>query len=369
MTRKLLVALVCIVPGLASAQIVISANATISTGNNPDVVIVTSSNITNNSNFDFSSSQLHLALEGSNQTLSGSLVPLRLRVDGGGIKTINGNITVTSALTLQNGILKPSPTGKLLYTGPQQGLTGGSESSYVEGPFFLTGSGPVTFPIGAQGVGYAPASIADAPGQLIGIEVINSTPALVPAISEVELSAIDNTHYWSVSADDLSSFNSVINLSLNSTPLLGADLSPVVVEADAPGGEAFNLGSLSASENSVTSLTPFTRKILAIGGSTTIDIKIHDLISPFTPDNMNDELYIENIGKFPTNTVTLLDRWGVPVKEWKNFTNYSDPVNPNAEVFNFTGLSPGNYICVVEYSSPTQGTRKKSQMVTVLKIK
>jgi hypothetical protein len=145
-------------------------------------------------------------------------------------------------------------------------------------------------------------------------------------------------------------------------------LSPVVVEASATGGEAFNLGSSSTSETTITSSAPFTKSVLAIGASTKIDIRIHDMISPFTADNINDELYIENIGKFPTNTVTLLDRWGVLVKEWTNFTNFNDPLNPNQDLFNFTRLSPGNYICVVEYESPTQGKQKKSQMITVLKI-
>jgi hypothetical protein len=83
---------------------------------------------------------------------------------------------------------------------------------------------------------------------------------------------------------------------------------------------------------------------------------------------LNDELYIENIGKFSFNKVTLLDRWGVMVKEWKNFTNFNDPVNPNQNGFNFTKLSAGNYICIVEYGSEGKMNKKKSQMITVLQL-
>jgi hypothetical protein len=369
MMRKILTVYLVFVSGICSAQVVISAGATLSAANNPDIVIVTASNITNNSAFDFSSTQLHLSLTGSNQNLIGNLSPLRMRIDGGGVKTINGNLTVTSELSLLNGFLKPTGTGKILFTGAEESLSDAGEASFVDGAFFINGTGFRSFPIGVQGLGYVPASIENASGQEIGIHVVNSNAGLSPAASEVEIAAIDNSHYWEVTTDNPGSFSSSINLSLNGITDFGEDFSPVVIEADAVGGEAYNLGSLSASETSISSLNPFTRKILAIGASTEVDIKIHDLISPFTPDNLNDGLYIENIAKFPTNTVILLDRWGVPVKEWSGFTNYNDPVNPNSDPFNFTTLTPGNYICVVEYESPTQGKRKKSQMVTVLKIK
>jgi hypothetical protein len=51
----------------AYSQVVISSGTIISVANNPDVVIQTASNITNNSSFDFSPAQLHLSLVGSSQ--------------------------------------------------------------------------------------------------------------------------------------------------------------------------------------------------------------------------------------------------------------------------------------------------------------
>jgi hypothetical protein len=368
MFKQLLFGALLLVCSKGLGQIAISSGATITTSGNPDIAIVTTSNITNNSSFDFSSAQLHLLLAGTDQTITGNFSPLRMRIDGGGVKTMNGNLTITGQLDFVNGLVRPSASGKILFTGSHENLTGASESSYVDGRFFTAGSGFIKFPIGVQGLGFAPASIENAPGLEVGLQVINSGAGLTPAASEVELAAIDNTHYWEVTTDNLPAFNSVINLSLNGITSFGTDFSTVIVEANTTGGEAFNLGSLSASETSITSLSNFTRSILAIGASTKVDIRIHDMISPFTADNINDELYIENIGKFPVNTVTLLDRWGVLVKEWTNFTNFNDPVNPNQDPFNFTKLSPGNYICVVEYESATQGKQKKSQMITVLKI-
>jgi hypothetical protein len=351
-----------------NGQIVFGAGTTISAANNPVIGVITASNFVNNTSYDFSTAQLFLALGGTNQSITGNVVAKRLLIGGGGTKTVNSNLTVTERINFQNGFLKPASGVKILFTGSHEDFGAPGETSFVEGAFYTNSSGALTFPIGVQGLGYAPAMIESAPGAEIGIEVVNANPNLTPASSEVELGAIDNTHYWSVTTADLSAFTSVISLSLNGIGFIGEDLSPVVVEAETIAAEAYSLGSFSADENSVTSASPFTRRILTVGGSTKVDIKIHDLLSPFTADNMNDELYIENIGKFPINTVTLLDRWGVEVKQWKNFTNYNDPVNPNQDVFNFTKLTPGNYICVVEYGSATQGMRKKSQMITVLKI-
>jgi len=93
-----------------------------------------------------------------------------------------------------------------------------------------------------------------------------------------------------------------------------------------------------------------------------------DLITPFNADDINDQLKIVNIEYTFENKVTLLDRWGVPVKEWKNFRNYDDSNNPNTDNFDFTKLSPGNYICVLQYQlSAGAPEEKQSQMITVLK--
>ena len=93
-----------------------------------------------------------------------------------------------------------------------------------------------------------------------------------------------------------------------------------------------------------------------------------DLITPFNSDNINDKLKIVNIEYTFENKVTLLDRWGVPVREWKNFRNFDDPTNPNTDTFDFTKLSPGNYICVLEYTLSADAPKEKlNQMISVLK--
>ena len=60
------------------------------------------------------------------------------------------------------------------------------------------------------------------------------------------------------------------------------------------------------------------------------------------------------------NTVKLLDRWGSVVAEWTGFSNEID--------YDFQKFSPGNYICIVEYTVP--GSEKMNTakgLVTILK--
>jgi surface protein len=98
-----------------------------------------------------------------------------------------------------------------------------------------------------------------------------------------------------------------------------------------------------------------------------IVVTIRSFITPNTADDQNNVLFIENIEYFPENTVKLIDRWGVPVKSWTNFTNYSSS-SPEQADFDFTTLGIGSYICNVEYKDPESGNKKsKSQMITVLK--
>jgi CHU_C Type IX secretion signal domain len=98
-----------------------------------------------------------------------------------------------------------------------------------------------------------------------------------------------------------------------------------------------------------------------------IELIINSFITPNTADDQNNVLYIENIEFFPENTVKLIDRWGVPIKSWTNFTNYNNSDAEQAD-FDFNSLSIGNYICIVEYKNSKDGNNKsQTQMISVLK--
>ncbi|HEY3402565.1 MAG TPA: gliding motility-associated C-terminal domain-containing protein [Ohtaekwangia sp.] len=356
-----------LLPAGLYGQIVIGSGQMAALGT-PDIVVQASSDVTNNSSFDFAGTNLVINLVGADQYITGTFVIKDLHVDGGGTKHVNRPMTITHSLTFSKGIVIPN--AKLLFTGSD--ISGANDDSYVSGPFSVLHSGKLTFPIGMTAFGYAPAYLEEGSGSdEVTMQVVGANPGLTPSADDLELVSIDNLHYWELSTthpEGIAGLNSRITLStLNSE--ISSELSPVVVQAGALNATAINLGSASVTADAVTSRAPVTESILALGGSTEVELVIHDMITPFTKGDANDYLYIESIEKFDFNKVTLLDRWGVLVKEWKNFTNYDDPLNPNPDGYDFAKLSPGNYICIVEYGFSDGPARKKSQMVTVLKAK
>jgi len=362
------IGLLLFVPLCSRGQIVIGSNVQMSASGTPDVVFRATSDITNGSSYDFAGTNLIVNLAGGDQQITGVLVVRDLNVGGGGTKHINRAMTVTNSMTFESGIV--IPRAKLLYTGAGSDINGASESSYVSGPFSAQSNGRLTFPIGMTTVGYAPAYVEDgSETHDVTMQVMGTGAGLAPATGEAELAFVDNTHYWQITTthpDGVTGLNSRVTLSTTHV-VTPSELSPVVVEASATNSDAINLSSSSVAADAVTSRLKITQPFLAVGGSIEVDLVIHDMITPFTKGDANDYLYIQSIEKFDYNKVTLLDRWGVPVKEWKNFTNYDDPVTPNTDGYDFAKLSPGNYICLVEYGFTDGPRRKKSQMVTVLK--
>lgn len=365
---KRIIYLIVFIPFFTTAQIVIPAGINVAVEGTPDIVVQAPADITNNSaSFDFTNTNFILKLVGGDQFINGAWVMSDLSVDGGGTKNTNRPVTITNSLTFVNGII--TPNGKLLYTGAHDHISGASDASYVNGPFSVMSEGRMTFPVGVPTFGFAPAYLEDGNGtDEVTVQLVATGAGLTPAATDAELVEIDNTHYWQVTSADLASLSSRVTLNTLGA-VISADLSPVVVQSPNVNGTATNLGSSSVSSDAVTSRAPITESILVIGGSAEIELKIHNLITPFTKGDANDYLYIESIEKFDFNRVTLMDRWGVVIKEWSNFTNYDDPINPNSDGYDFARLSPGNYICVVEYGFTDGGARKKSQMITVLKAK
>jgi hypothetical protein len=343
-------------------QITIPATAVIAATTDTEIGILTFGNITNNSTFDFSQLKLSVELTGATQQISGDLVAANFSLNGIGAKTLNSKLTVTNSLTFAKGILTPTATGKILFTGPEDGVSGGDNSSYYNGIFYSEGTGRRVFPIGISGAPnvYAPViidNITDNIGE-ISVRAVNGS-ALLDA-DTAELIDVNQERYWEITSDP-TLLNSRVALGLEGfDAYLSGEGGASVVESESIGGVGKNLGGASITEGvMVVSSKQVTAPILAVGREKKITVKVRDLITPYTPDNVNDKLTIEHIGRFATNKVTLLDRYGVQVAQWKNFTN---DVN-----YDFSRLGPGNYICIVEYGNPDESTKVIQQMVTVLK--
>ncbi len=126
--------------------------------------------------------------------------------------------------------------------------------------------------------------------------------------------------------------------------------------------------SLTLSTSNSVGLTNATSAAFDIFEDTEgITLTVNSFITPNSGDEENNVLYIQNVEFFPENTVKLIDRWGIPVKSWTNFSNYGSTSAEQAD-FDFTSLSIGSYICIVEYINGMNGEKKsETQMITVLK--
>ena len=292
-----------------------------------------------------------VALTGADQTLT-TTAPVEvqtLKVDGGGIKTLQGEWDVTSSLVLTNGRVRVSSGSRLAYRGTE-GLVG-TPASYIEGVLRIQGTGQLNFPIGTSST-FAPVIIKNYSGSEIGMEAVAGDAALtLPTGIESHFTG----HYWVATQPT----NSPVSLSLNGLSTFLEASVPIVLEAAATGSNATSLSG-EVSTDFVTSAQSASQPILAIARSPEFLLVIHDLITPFTADLTNDKLHIENIELTTTNNVRLLDRWGSLVGEWTDFRNDID--------YDFQKFSPGNYICIVEYTVP--GSTKKTTakgLVTILK--
>jgi hypothetical protein len=350
--------LATLIPLATHAQVVISAGTALGMSNTPDVIIQATGNINNGSTVDFSAANLFIDLAGGDQQIFGNWTVNGLRLSSAGNKTLTGSLTVTQALQFQAGFLIPQ-AGKILYTGSTDNLEV-VDGSYVKGIFFQAGTGDRKFPVGTSSA-FAPLRFSDIQiGDEIGVEAFDADPGLIP---DVGLLSVSNNRYWLITMTDLTqigTINSPVSLSLNGV-VIPPDNAPAVVQAADLNTQAVSLGNFSNDPDFVTSKDPVTAPLLTIGITTEIVVRVRDLITPFGSAGVNDKLYIENIERFDFNRVTLLDRWGVPVKKWEHYTNDVE--------YDFGKLSPGNYICVVEYGDDVEGnnTQKITQMVTVLK--
>lgn len=351
---------------MTHAQVVTTSNSQLSTLAGSEVAIKTTGNVSIAQ--DVSNAKVDLELSGGPQTVSENLTLRKLTLSGSGEKTISKNLTITENIDFILGILKPSASAKIVYTGAFAGITGGGDNSYVDGLFYNQSTGAQLFPVGTSGL-YAPATLISGDAQKeVGIQVVKQSLNTIPA-TDSDIKKVDPDHYWEVTSVSVADIGSQIKLSLNGTdPSLALDqgLSVVVVQANNTVDPVDGLGSSSYDNSSVTSQRVFTKSFLGVGASEEVVVSVIDIITPRL-DQHNDFLRVLNIEKFDIRKVKLLDRYGFSIKEWSDFTNYDDTNTPNQDGFDFNKLGSGNYICVVEYGNADSKIQSIQQMVSVIK--
>lgn len=339
------------------AQVRVSTGTQINTASN--ATIATNANITNQSTVtNLTNTQLHLL--GNSQQLS-TLNPLEIKdvvITNGGTRTFtSGDWIFLNSMTFTDGILTSLNSSRIIYQGSE--TLSGNTNSYVNGFFYHEGNGTRYFPIGITGL-FAPTQITEGGSILLGMRVLSNGLSIDPLPAEID--ELLSSHHWELSSPNGDIPGSPIALSAENLGALDGASDLVVVYKDPVSNTGSNLGG-APSSGFINSQQVAPAGLLTIGRGEKITLVIHDMITPFNQDGVNDMLVIDNIELTETNKVSLMDRYGTVVKEWNNY----NPNDPDSKPFDFSKLTPGNYICVLEYKLLGSRTIEKiSQMVSIL---
>lgn len=315
------------------------------------------------------SQELRMSRGNSVLTLGGLIVGQKNGGNGGTKDFYDGSWEVDGNLVFNDGIVVPqSPNGKLVHTqanGTTASILVNNPDSYVNGIFYSRGTGNRFFPIGNSLSGsYYPAMLSSATqGDVeVGMRVVNSNSGLTTGS---DLLPIFAEQYWELLDPSQSFAGSFISLStLGAGSYISPSIATVVVGGSSIGSPAVNLDGAQSGDFIVggKKITVNERIFtLAQVLNDQVVVKIRNVVTPFR-DGANDFLEIENIHLFEDNKVTMLDRWGVPVKEWAGFKNVTDTVDPD---YDLTKVATGNYIVILEYKDGT-ARKQLSQMVTLI---
>ncbi|MTI39575.1 gliding motility-associated C-terminal domain-containing protein [Fulvivirga lutimaris] len=350
-------------PSLLLAQLNVSQNAVLTTGN--DLVLGTDGAVINNGEVIFGTGgQLFLYGDLTLELPSALAVPSLNIINGGKKEIITGKLIVANQLNLLSGIVVVGNESKMVINDGVQ-IDEFDGVSWIAGSMTHLGNGLKLFPLGANGT-YTPIELINVKGTG---DISTTMSVRVGGVSldklPTNVTTASNNWAWDFTSTNFSS--SEVNI-----PILAEDKAlfadgrtiGTVLEYDELSGAVKNLGGVSSSVTSFNSIISNDeligdRRVLLLGAELSLTPRIHNILTP-NDDGFNDYLVIDAIGAYENdNEVIILDRWGSEVYRKQNFRNFND--TDNTYDGSFDRLSPGNYICIFKYAGVTA-----KQMITVL---
>ncbi|WP_121967297.1 gliding motility-associated C-terminal domain-containing protein [Myroides sp. N17-2] len=295
---------------------------------------------------------------------------------------LKNEANVHGSVDFKDGIIKvDSLAGMLTFHQGAKALKP-TDKSHAEGYVEKIGNEEFQYPKGDKGLYRyaritAPENVKDAYQGKYNLDDKNFFKAR-PAISGV-INLLDKREYWTIDkGSDNSKGDIMLTLSWDerTTPaelLTDPEKELHIVRWDAKQqlwvdeGGVVNLGAKEiTTATSVKGYGFFTLATIKTDLLLEGDIVIYNLVTP-DGDGKNDYFIIDNINRFPNNTVEIYNRWGVKVYDTKNydsagnvFRGYSDgrvTVSKNEK------LPTGTYFYIVNYEyKDAKGSRmiKKS---------
>ena len=175
MKFKFLTSILLTISLLAQAQLTINSS---SMAVEPGTIVNTTADVNVNLSRGLGSSVL--LLSGQDQALSASedLIVAGLGIAGGGVKTINGNVAISTRLQFANGIISV-PESSNLVLGANSEILGYASSNYINGRLIREQlDGTMVYPIGKNGT-FTPVTISGVSGSgaFIAMEAFNEPVA------------------------------------------------------------------------------------------------------------------------------------------------------------------------------------------------
>lgn len=284
----------------------------------------------------------------------------KLTISGTGEKQFLANITIESELDLQSGLLKSENGAKIILN---QGavVTGGSDLSHVVGPVEAKGTGDWIFPIG-NGTTFLPAEITNVTDAsaiaTITLHELTSGEALT---GEVELGNLSSKRYWELILGAGNLNQSKIKLPLVEEEGLTDNLDLLIVAGSSTAigpyaslGQSARTGDLTS--GSITSEQAPTVSFLAAAALTgERGIEVFNGVSVIQ-DGQNDWMKIRNIELYPTNRVTIFNRWGDRVFEMAGYDNNQKAFRGESNINGNNKLPGGTYFYSIDLGDGTATT-------------
>ncbi|MDH5368014.1 MAG: gliding motility-associated C-terminal domain-containing protein [Cyclobacteriaceae bacterium] len=343
-----------------------------STGDNVDI------SVSGDINFNSSTTTGNgsLILVGGNQIISSTTQRSlhNLTINGIGDKTFSGDFVITNSLSLISGIVLPSGSFAMSSSATLDAANSGSVESHIQGTLFREYRPAMSYPIGVNG-SYNPVVVESASGTnpIIGITPLTGTPTIADIDLPVGIPEYSANWSWEVTAPTGSTFTTAVFtlpfLDEDKTQFgLGEGYRPVVLfnEAGQPTINLFNVRT-SSFESTATALDAGGLGIYFLGKELVTTPIINNIITP-DGNSMNDYLTVVNLSLYPKNSIKIIDRYGAVVYSANDYVSpLADSAPGEGEDFSEI-LSPGNYVCILEYTDTSGKTFEPiRQMISVLK--
>jgi hypothetical protein len=309
-----------------------------------------------------------VSLDGVDQLLINNNQAINyLIINGGGVKTLQGLLTITGKIDFNDGIVNVGNSDTLLMT-LGSSVTGGSDFSYVNGALTAEGSGYKFFPIGKNGA-YHPVELVNVKGitPTIEMEVIENLPEIQTAFP----TRVKQAFYWT---------RKTISGSFNDSPVtLGYNLQSITNLARLVVLEGDQIDDVFTVKNNITFNTSLHPNITSTDGTLTKNIfalgellidppgefYLSTTLSPnaANPANRNIKVFGDNLS--PVNfSFQVFNRWGLLIFETDSFEKMNTQGWDGTQGGNF--ISSGIYPYSLKYVDVSGIAAQRTGYITII---